>query len=54
MPEEWHPTNEELELIDSEWMQAKFACEKINQQTTATKKYISKMLNEIAEHYQEN
>jgi len=35
-------------------MQVKVACEKINAQTTANKKYISNMLNEIAEHYQEN
>ena len=30
------------------------ACEKIKAQTTANKKYISNMLNEIADHYQEN
>jgi len=54
MPEEWNPTNEELEVIDSAWMQVKVACEKIKEQTTATEKYISKMLNEIADHYQEN
>jgi hypothetical protein len=28
MPEEWHPTNEELEVIDSAWMQVKVGCEK--------------------------
>ena len=54
MPEEWHPTNEELEVIESAWMQIKVACEKIKEKTTATEKYISKMLNEIADHYQEN
>ena len=54
MPEEWHPTNEELEGIDSEWLQFKVECEKIKAQTTANKKYISNMLNEIADHYQEN
>ena len=54
MPEEWHPTNEELEVIDSEWMQVNVAWEKIKEQTTATEKYISKMLNETSEHYQEN
>ena len=54
MPEERHPTNEELELRDSTWIQVKAACEKIKEQTTATEKYISKMLNEIATHYQEN
>ena len=54
MPEEWHPTNEELEVIDSAWMQVKVACEKIKEQTSATEKYISNMLNEIADHYQEN
>ena len=54
MPKEWHPTNEELEVIDSAWMQVKFAYEKIKEQSTATEKYISKMLNEIADHYQEN
>ena len=54
MPEEWHPTNEELEVIDSAWMQIKVTCEKIKEQTNATEKYISKMLNEIADHYQEN
>ena len=53
MPEAWHPTNEELEVIDSAWMQVKVACEKIKEQTTATEK-ISKMLNEIAAYYQEN
>ena len=53
MPEEWHPTNEELEVIDSAWMQVN-TCEKIKEQTTATEKYISKMLNEIAAHYPEN
>ena len=54
MPEEWHPTNEELEVIDSAWMKVKVALEKIKEQTTANKKYISNMLNEIADHYQEN
>ena len=33
MPEEWNPTNEELEVIDSAWMQVKLACEKIKEQT---------------------
>ena len=54
MPEEWHPTNEELEVIESAWMQVKIACEKIKAQTTANKKYISNMLNEIVDHYQGN
>ena len=54
MPEEWHPTNEELEVIESGWIRVKIACEKIKAQTTANKKYISNMLNEIADHYQEN
>ena len=54
MPEVWHPTNVELEVIESAWMQVKIACEKIKAQTTANKKYISNMLNEIADHYQEN
>ena len=54
MHKEWHPTNEELEVIDSAWIQVKAACEKIKEQTTANEKYISKMLNEIAAHYQEN
>ena len=54
IPEEWHPTNEVLEVIESAWMQVKITCEKIKEQTTATEKYISKMLNEIADHYQEN
>ena len=54
IPEEWHPTNEKIEVIVSAWMQVKFACEKIKAQTTANKKYISNMLNEIADHYQEN
>ncbi len=31
MPEKWHPTNEELELIDSAWMQVNVACEKIKE-----------------------
>ena len=54
MPEERHPTNEELEVIDSAWIQVKVACEKLKEQTTATEKYISTMINEIADHYQEN
>ena len=54
MHEEWHPTNKELEVIDSAWIQVKAACEKIKEQTTATEKYISKMLNEIANHYHKN
>jgi len=41
-------------VIESPWMQVKITCEKIKAQTTATEKYISKMLNEIAAHYQEN
>jgi len=41
-------------VIDSAWMQVNVACEKIKAQTTANKKYISNMLNEIADHYQEN
>ena len=32
----------------------KMECEKIKAQTSANKKYISNMLNEIADHYQEN
>ena len=36
------------------WMQVKIACDKIKAQTTANKKYISNMLNEIVDHYQEN
>ena len=60
MPEEWQPTIEELEVIESAWMLVKMACEKIKAQTTANKKYkkykkyISNMLNEIADYYQEN
>ena len=54
MPEEWHPTNEELEVIESAWMQVKITFKKIKAQTNANKKYISNMLNEIADHYQEN
>ncbi len=54
MLEEWHPTNEGLEVIDSALMQVKFACEKIKDQTTANENYISKILNELADHYQEN
>ena len=54
MPEEWHHTNEELEVIDSALMQGKVECEKIKEQTTANKKYISNMLDEIAVHYQED
>ena len=34
--------------------QVKVGFEKIKAQTTANKKYISNMLNEIADHYQEN
>ena len=47
-------TNEELEVIESAWMQVKIPCEKIKAQTTANKKYILNMLNEIHAHYQEN
>ncbi len=50
MPEEWYPTNEESEIIESAWMKLKVACEKIKEQTTATKKNISNMLNELADH----
>ena len=53
MPEDWHPTNEELEVIESAWIRVKIACEKIKAQSTANKKYISNILNEIADHYQE-
>jgi len=41
-------------VIGSAWMQVKVGCEKIKSKTTANKKYISNMLNEIADHYQEN
>ena len=41
-------------MIDSAWMQVKVAYEKIKSQPNANKKYISNMLNEIADHYQEN
>jgi len=41
-------------VIDSARIQVKVECEKIKAQTTANKKYISNMLNEIADHYQEN
>ena len=53
MANDWEP-NEELEVINSAWMQVKVGCENIKAQTTANKKYISNMLNEIADHYQEN
>tara|TARA_B100000941_G_scaffold33650_1_gene20105 strand:- start:278 stop:439 length:162 start_codon:yes stop_codon:yes gene_type:complete len=53
MPEERHPTHVELEVIDSAWMQVKGACKK-KEQATASEKYISNMLNEIADYYQEN
>ncbi len=54
MTKEWYPTNEEVEVIDRAWMQVKVSCEKIKDQTTATEKYVSNKLNEIAHHYQEN
>ena len=54
MPEEWPPTNEGHEVMGSAWMQVNVASEKIKEQVTATEKYISKMLNEIADHYHEN
>ena len=41
-------------MIDSAWMQVNVAFKKIKEQTTANEKYISNMLNEIADHYQEN
>jgi len=41
-------------VIESAWMQIKMECEKIKAQTSANKKYISNMLNEISDHYQEN
>ena len=41
-------------MIENAWMQVKVACEKIKAQTTANKKYISNMLNEIEDHFQEN
>ena len=53
MPKKWHPTNEEFKVIDSAWMQGKVSCEKIKEQTTATEKYISNILNELEDHYQE-
>ena len=54
MPEEWHPTNEGLEVTESAWMQVNVACKKTKDHTTANEKYISNMLNEITDHYQEN
>ena len=54
MPEEWHPTNQELKVIKNAFIQVKAASEKIKAQTTANKKYISNMLKEIAAHHQEN
>jgi len=41
-------------VIESAWMQVKIECEKTKAQTTANKKNISNILNEIADHYQEN
>ena len=41
-------------MIESACMRVNIVCEKIKAQTTANKKYISNMLNEIADHYQEN
>tara|TARA_B100001250_G_scaffold311346_1_gene273265 strand:- start:287 stop:394 length:108 start_codon:yes stop_codon:yes gene_type:complete len=35
-------------------MQVRVACKKTKEQKTATGKYISNMLKEIADHYQEN
>ena len=54
MPEEWLPTNEEVNVIESAWMKVKVAFEKIKEQSTATEKYISNILKEIADHYQVN
>ena len=54
MHEESHPTNEEIEVLDRACMQFKVLYEKIKEQRTATERYISKLLNEITDHYQEN
>ena len=54
MPEECNPTNDEIEIIDSEWIQVKGRIQKIKEQPTSNKKYISIMLNEISDHCQEN
>ena len=53
MPEEWQPTSEKLEEIESLSIKVKIACEKIKDKTTETEKYISNFLNEISNHYQE-
>ena len=47
MPEELHPTNEVLEVLDSTWMQFKVLCEKIKEQGTATESYISKIFDRV-------
>ena len=44
MPEEWHPTNEEVEVLDSAWKQVKVECKKIKEQTTATENIFQKYL----------
>ncbi len=52
MPEECHPKNVELQVIEIAWMQVNISIEKIKVKTTATEKYISNMLNKIAAYYQ--
>ena len=43
MPKEWNPKEEELEVIDSAWIQLKVYCEKKKEHTNAAEKNIAKI-----------
>ena len=47
----WNPSEEEREVMEAVWMQVKYACEKLKEDTHAQDEHIRKMLQEMAERY---
>ena len=47
----WKPSEEELEVMETVWLQVKAACEKLKEETNAKDEHIAKMLQEMVDHY---
>ena len=48
---QWKPSEEEREVMEAVWMQAKGACAKLKEETNAQDEHVRKMLKEIADRY---
>ena len=48
---QWEPSEEEREVMEAVWIQVKYACHKLKEETNAQDEHISKMLQEMADRY---